>query len=113
MESQITGPISALHHYRAMNIFSADGSQVKDSSGLWHATEVWHPEPIPSIQRIDLHYKDGFWLVRKPLPPVPRVKTQQGLDQEALLKWYQEKHATTSVQSAWHAALAWERARNP
>lgn len=78
MESQITRPLSALHHYRAMNIFSDDGSQVKDSTGKLWATETWHPLPVPTGLLYDDMAGKGFWMVRKPLPPVPRVKTHQG-----------------------------------
>lgn len=81
--------------------FSPDGTLVTDATGKQWKTGEWHPcsviHPLPSfaivaIHDLEVHRENGwarYWLVRaprRPLPPIPKPKTQEELDEEAHTK---------------------------
>lgn len=83
-------------------------------------TERWYPMPVPKAVQdswgyISAERSGNYWLVRRPLPPMPKAKTQADIDKGGLKEWYADCVWTKapSITDAWHAALAWERSRKP
>jgi len=90
-----------------MNKYTEDGNHIIDASGKLWAVETPHPLPLP--EGIDVGFDRNrlaqvvmgpcsfaewvarpynvktisHWLARRPLPPVPKPKTQEELDKEA------------------------------
>lgn len=116
--------------------YTKDGTAVIDAQGkewpvnTWHAAGPLNGTP-PGIEPLD-HYgnysgevaykatdenRSGFWLVRPPLPELPREKTQEEIDYAELHKAWNRWAAThehpSSFSDGWHAGVAYERARKP
>lgn len=80
-----------------MNKYTPDNNYIIDASGKEWPVEEWHAMPLPSGIRDDshiffakegnpqpfCHYSSPHWLARRPLPPVPKQKTQEEIDVEA------------------------------
>lgn len=76
-----------------------------DSCGEWNPTRLpWSTSTPPT-----------HWLARRPLPPVPRPKTQAELDQEAynvfIMGWNTPPVNYNLAHESFLAALAYERNR--
>lgn len=123
------------------NKYSDDGRFIIDATGKQWSVDSAHPLPFPlgfdSDDRMDnapfsaaflfcgdegqwrgIDGKpkacDTHWLARAPLPPVPKVKTQEELDERAYEVFCREAFdpsCNSALRSAWDAALAY--ARNP
>lgn len=84
----------------------------------------WHSCPVPKAVQdawgyISAERSGNYWLVRRPLPPLPKAKTQEELDEEAFATAYHKRfpHLPTPgsdegcARFMWNAALGY--ARNP
>lgn len=119
-----------------MNRYNADQTAIIDSTGKEWPVDTWHPLPLPegitscpdqghSILYRSQKYRptqyvyDGstHWLARKPLPELPKPKTQEELDCDAFDQWWSgpegyseacrnNRHLHCEI---WHAALAYAR----
>lgn len=110
--------------------FSPDGSSFTvptDIPGIAgehkYLTETWYPAPLPKGMEgepkdIIWQYPQGqcgagYWLMRRPLPPLP--KTQVELDLEAFLRQpfvqYLTSNERANAKEGWFAALIYERRR--
>jgi len=123
-----------------MNIYTPDGNFIVDASGNKYAVEKPYPLPLPA--GIQTHHLapmgasgsgfsivfggenlwgnqqegDTHWLARRPLPPIPKPKTQRELDLEALAHFEATTPTTESGYSRsqiWCAAIAYARKEKP
>lgn len=91
-----------------------------------YMTETWYQCPLPAgldngVAEIRLNdYPATHWLVRRPLPPLPKAKTQAELDEEAFATAYHKRfpHLPTPgsdegcARFMWNAALNYARTKS-
>lgn len=116
-----------------MNRYTPDGSAIIDATGKEWPVETPHlvplPEGITDFAHGNAQYPailfsaDGkwigykgigsrFWLARRPLPEVPRVKTQEELDEEEFQAYWGRTPlygAKEGERNAFMAAIAYAR----
>lgn len=122
-----------------MNKYSPDGNFIFDEIGRKYAVDTPHPLPLPKGINISYDLQmageadqiifggdcggaytkalwgqddehDTHWLARRPLPPVPRRKTQEELDGEACSAAYKAWDGRgSSFDSGFYAGIAHAR----
>lgn len=95
-----------------MNHFAHCGASVLDAKANAWACNVWHPFPVPiGVEESNANYEVKYWLVRSPIPPPPKVKTEAELDEEALDAWRKDPNHQYCFKACWYAACAYARAQ--
>lgn len=110
-----------------MNQFDSETGCVLSSNGEHFRVGVWNTFPIPSgivpdacTSGRDITYghriDSTHWLVRAPLPPLPKVKCQEEIDalafEDELKKWRNigpERQST--CREFWNLGVAYARAQ--
>jgi hypothetical protein len=115
-----------------MNKYNADNSAIIDASGKEWAVDIIHQCPLPygiapsydehSLSLVVVapghcggwtphsYDKDKIthWLARRPLPPVPKPKTQTEKTEEAAKKWAHGIGCKSHPDAKWTVGDVWD-----
>lgn len=99
--------------------YSPDGQSVLTDDGRTFACDEWHRMDNTKLMLNAIYGGNGaderptHWLIHRRLPEVPKVKTQEELDDEAFLVYHTifPPSCKTKCHNTWHHACAYARAQ--